>query len=193
MSPKTLLPRPASLSDGVLRLEPLSTRFVPDFEALNLDSDVLRFTRVPSQPGDGFVAGWLSRYEQGWEDGARAGFAIVGEGDGVFLGMAALVRIDWDALEAELGYMVTPPARGRGVAGRAITLISRWAFDELGLARIEAWIDVANAPSQRVAERTGYTLEGVRRSTHFKEGKRVDMAVYSLLPADLRETPHPHP
>ena len=177
----------------MVRLEPLSARFVPDFEALKLDPDVLRFTRVPSQTLDGFVADWLGRYEQGWEDGARTGFAIVGEGDGAFLGMVALVRIDWDALEAELGYVVAPAARRRGVAGRAIELISRWAFDELGLARIEAGIDVANAASLHVAERAGYTREGIRRSTHFKEGKRVDMAVYSLLPADLREAPHPHP
>jgi RimJ/RimL family protein N-acetyltransferase len=179
--------RPAQpLSDGVVRLEPLSARFVPEFEALALDPDVLRFTRVPSSRGANFVAGWIASYVRGWEDGARAGFAIVAAGDAAFLGMIGLIRIDRDALDAELGYVVAPAARGRGVAGRAIDLISRWAFDDLGLARVEAWIDVSNAASLRVAERAGYTREGVRRSTHFKEGNRVDMAVYSLLPGELR-------
>ena len=168
-----------------MRLEPLEERFVPDFEALTLDPDVLRFTRVPTSREAGFGAGWIAGYVRGWEDGARAGFAIVGEVNSAFLGMIGLIRIDWDALDAELGYVVAPAARGRGVAGRAIDLVSRWAFDELRLARIEAWIDVENAASQRVAERAGYTREGVRRSTHFKEGNRVDMAVYSLLPAQL--------
>ena len=81
--------------------------------------------------------------------------------------------------------MVAPLARGRGLARRAIALVSRWGFDELGLERIEAVIDVENEASLKVAERVGYRREGVRRSTHFKEGRRVDMAIYSLLPGEL--------
>jgi RimJ/RimL family protein N-acetyltransferase len=168
-----------------VRLEPLEVRFAPDFDDVILDPDVVRFTRVPTRVGDGFVEAWLGAYEQGWEDGSRAGFAIVGGVDGAFLGFVALIRIDWDALDAEIGYIVAPAARGRGVARRAIELVSRWSFDQLGLRRIEAWIDPENEASLRVAERVGYTREGLRRSTLFKEGRRVDMAIYSLLPGEL--------
>jgi RimJ/RimL family protein N-acetyltransferase len=174
-----------SLSDGVVRLEPLGVQHVSDFESLVLDPDVVRFTRVPSEPGEGFVALWLGGYEQGWDDGSKAGFAVVGAQDGEFLGFVGLIRFDWDALEAEIGYVTAPAARGRGVAGRAIALASRWGLEELGLERIEALVDVENAASLKVAERAGYRLEGVRRSTHAKEGRRVDMAVYSLLPGEL--------
>ena len=180
------LARPAPpLSDGVVRLEPIEDRFVPDFEALTYDPDVLRFTRVPVRRGDDFTAGWIGGYVQGWADGSRAGFAIVDDDDGAFLGMCALIRIEWGASEAELGYVLAPPARGRGAAGRSIDLISRWAFDELGLARIEAVIDVTNDASLRVAERAGYRREGVRRSAYFKDGVRADLAIYSLLPGEL--------
>ena len=99
--------------------------------------------------------------------------------DGDFLGFVGLIRFDWDAQESEIGYVIAPAARGRGIAGRAIELTSRWGFDDLGLERIEAWIDVENEASQRVAERAGYRREGVRRWSAFKEGKRVDMAIYS--------------
>jgi RimJ/RimL family protein N-acetyltransferase len=181
------LARPAPpLSDGVVWLEPLAERFAGDFEALAKDPAVLRFTRVPSRRANGFVAGWIAGYERGWTDGTRAGFAIVGADDGEFLGMVGLIRIQWEVLEAEIGYVVAPAARGRGVAGRAIDLVSRWALADLGLARIEAWIDVDNQASQRAAERAGYTREGVRRSSQFKDGKRADMAIYSLLPGELR-------
>jgi len=47
-------------------------------------------------------------------------------------------------------------------------------------------IDVENEASQRVAERVGYTREGVRRSSFFKDGRRADMAIYSLLRGDSR-------
>ena len=180
--------RPPSLSDGVVRLEPLEARFGPELAGVVLDPDIVRFTRLPTRPGEGFVEGWLSRYERGWEDGSRAGFAIVaddGNDDGALLGFMALIRIDWDALEAEVGYLLAPAARGRGLAGRALELLSRWALDALGLVRLEAWIDTENGASLRVAERAGYTREGVRRSTHFKAGRRVDMAIYSLLAGEL--------
>jgi len=177
----------------VVRLEPLDRRFVRDFEAVVRDPDIARFTRVPSRPANGFVESWLERYERGWQDGACAGFAIVAAEDGGFLGFVALIRIDWEALEAEIGYLVAPAARGRGVAGRAIELATRWGLDELGLRRIDAWIDTENAASMRVVERVGYAREGIRRSTHFKEGRRVDMAVYSLLPGELHQPPYPRP
>src|SRR5262249_46350958 len=76
--------------------------------------------------------------------------------------------------------------RGRGVAGRALRLITDWALDGLLLDRVELRIDVGNAPSIRVAERIGYRREGVLRSLHFKEDVRTDVAVYSLLAGDER-------
>ena len=169
-----------------MRLEPLDERFVQDFDALASDPDVIRFTRVPDERTDGFAAEWIDADVRAWQDGSQAGFAIVDEADGSFLGMAALVQIRMDMAEGELGYIVAREARGRGVAGRAICLLARWAFEELGLMRLEAWIDVANEPSVRVAERAGFTYEGIRRSVHVKDDKRVDMAVYSLLPGDLQ-------
>jgi ribosomal-protein-alanine N-acetyltransferase len=174
------------LSDGVVRLEPLDERFVADFDSLAADPEVIRFTRVPEERTDGFAAMWIDSYVQAWQDGSRAGFAIVDHADGAFLGMAGLVQLDLEMAEGEIGYVVAPAARGRGIAGRAIRLLARWAFDELGLMRLEAWIDVANEPSVRAAERAGFSYEGIRRSVQVKKNKRADMAVYSLLPGDLR-------
>jgi RimJ/RimL family protein N-acetyltransferase len=192
--PSIALRPPASPpSDGVVRLELLDERFVDDLDRLTTDPEVLRFTRVPDRRMRGFAATWVRAYLNGWSNGSRAGFAIVGEADGAFLGMAALVQIHLDMAEAEIGYIVAPEARGRGVAARAIALLSRWAFEDVGLMRLEAWIDLSNAPSLKAVERLGFALEGVRRSVHVKEDKRADMAVYSLLPGELRAPPVPRP
>jgi RimJ/RimL family protein N-acetyltransferase len=118
--------RPVDLSDGVIRLEPLASRHVPDFELLVDDPDVIRFTRVPTDPSEGFVAAWLGGYERGWDDESKAGFAVVGAESGEFLGFVGLIRFDWDAQESEIGYVIAPAARGGGIAGRAIELTSRW-------------------------------------------------------------------
>jgi len=80
--------------------------------------------------------------------------------------------------------MIAPAARGRGVSARAIELLTRWGFDELGLARLELRIDVMNIASERVAERAGYRRDGVLRNVHFKEGLRSDTGVWSRLRTD---------
>lgn len=173
------------LSDGTIRLEPLGAEHLEGLAALGRDVDVQRFTYVPSPWVDGFERTWLERYEQGHEDGTRAGFAIVDETDGTFLGLAALVQVDREGRQAEAGYIVAPQARGRGLAGRALRLLTDWALGELGLVRIELRITADNVASMRVAERCGFVREGVLRSAHLKQGLRSDFAVYSRLASDL--------
>jgi RimJ/RimL family protein N-acetyltransferase len=172
------------LSDGTIRLEPLAAEHLEGLAALGRDVDVQRFTYVPSPWVDGFERTWLQRYEQGHKDGTRAGFAIVDEAHGTFLGLAALVQVDREGREAEAGYIVAPRARGRGLAGRALGLLTEWALGELGLERVELRITADNVASMRVAERCGFVREGVLRSVHLKQGLRSDLAVYSRIASD---------
>ena len=76
-------------------------------------------------------------------------------------------------------------ARGRGVATRATKLLSRWALTEADVERLELTTHPENVASQRVAEKAGFTREGVLRAhTAFREGRR-DSVLFSLLPSDL--------
>jgi RimJ/RimL family protein N-acetyltransferase len=172
------------LADGSIRLEPLTERDVADALAMCADDDTKRFTYLPSDADEAWVAGWLRSYEEGWAAGDRAGFSIRDAETGAFLGFAAIVRLDLQNAQGEIGYVVSPAARGRGAAVAAVGLLTRWGFDELALERLELRIDTANEPSQRVAKRAGYRLEGVLRSLAFKEGRRVDTAVWSRLRTD---------
>jgi RimJ/RimL family protein N-acetyltransferase len=150
---------------------------------LGRDPDVQRFTYVPSPWPERYERTWLDGYVQAPE-GARAAFAVVDETTGEFVGFAALVTIDQEGREAEAGYIVSPQARGRGVAARALRLLTDWALNELALERVELRITPENLGSIRVAERCGYVREGVLRSVHFKQGERSDLVVYSRLPTD---------
>lgn len=158
----------------MIRLEPLAERHLALLEAVVADEETLRFTRIPVPVPEGFARTWLSRYE----DGSRAGFAIVEDGEPVGLGLVP--RLDRDALTAELGYIVLPGARGRGVATEALAQLTDWAHAD-GMLRLELVIDVENAPSKRVAERCGYEREGVLRSVHVKQGLRADVELWSRL------------
>ena len=71
---------------------------------------------------------------------------------------------------------------GRGIATEAVHTMTRLSFDELRAQRVELRIDNLNSPSWRVAERCGFTLEGVMRSESLApDGTMRDMRVYSKV------------
>jgi RimJ/RimL family protein N-acetyltransferase len=168
---------------GEVRLKLLDQRWVEDVADLVADPQVLRFTRVPEPPPQGFARTWIESYETARTDGTREGFAAL-DGDGAFLGLGLAPQIDRAASEVELGYIVARAARGQGVATAILRLLTEWAFRELEAQRVILIIDVENQASARVAEHCGYRLEGVMRSLHIKQDRRADVALWSRLPSD---------
>lgn len=166
-----------------IRLEPLTDAHLDGVAALVADPEVLRFTRVPTPVPPDFARTWIGRYEAARRDGTREAFAVV-DGGGAFLGLAMAPVIDREGHTAELGYIVAPEARGRGVATQALRLLTAWGLDTLGMQRLELHISVDNEPSRRVAVNCGYVLEGVLRSLHVKQGERADTEIWSRLPSD---------
>lgn len=166
-----------------IRLEPLSAAHLEDCARLTTDPEVGRFTRVPDAPPEDFAIGWVDRYVVGRRDGSCEGFAAF-DGDGRFIGLALAPRIDHEAREMELGYIVAASERGRGAASAMLELLTAWAFHELGALRLQLLIDVDNVPSKRVASRCGYLREGTMRSVHVKPGVRRDVELWSRLRSD---------
>jgi RimJ/RimL family protein N-acetyltransferase len=102
------------------------------------------------------------------------------------LGGGSLYDVELEQRRAAVGYWLAPEARGRGVATRAVRLIARWAFEDLEVARLELTCSPDNHASQRVAERCGFTRQGLLRShTQFK-GERRDTVVFRLLSGELQ-------
>ncbi|MBV9353989.1 MAG: GNAT family N-acetyltransferase, partial [Chloroflexi bacterium] len=108
-------------------------------------------------------------------------FAIVAPDDARLLGSISLMRFSWVDVRAEVGYFLAREARGQGHAVRAVRLVCAWGFDALGLERIDLLVATGNAPSQRVAERAGFTREAVLRSYFPSSEGRLDMVAFGLL------------
>lgn len=168
-----------------VRLEPIGQEHATDLQATLADEPVQRYTRVPVPVPADFASGWIGRYEEGRREGAREMFAVFDDDGGAFAGMALATGIDREAAEAELGYLVVPELRGRGLAAEILGELTRWAFEEQGLHRVELVIDVTNEGSLKVARRCGYFHEGTRRSVWLKAGfPRVDATIWSRLRTD---------
>jgi RimJ/RimL family protein N-acetyltransferase len=183
---------PPTLTADDIRLVPLSMDVVDDMHALGGDPETLRFTYVSAPFTREDATAWVRRYVDGWDDGSCAGFHIRDVDSGAFLGFVAIVHIENEARQGEIGYIVAPGARGRGVATRALGRITEWALGERGLERVELRIGDENAGSIAVAERAGFRYEGTMRSLYFKDGLRSDTRVYARIPSDAKpEAPSP--
>jgi len=181
--PEIHLPDP-ELTDGVVRLRAPELEDMPDFARATNDPAVLRWMRMP--PGDTTVDAyrWLGEQPGRRERGEGMALLITDARTGQLLGNTSLVHVDWSSARAELGYFVASWARGQGVATRALRLLSGWVFDALQLGRVELLISPENPPSLRVAERAGFTREGLLRSFGVVKGTRHDFWMYSRLPTD---------
>jgi RimJ/RimL family protein N-acetyltransferase len=84
-----------------------------------------------------------------------------------------------------LGYWVRSSYRGQGIAGRAAQLVARFAFENLGLIRVEIVIAVGNHASLRVAEKLGAHDEGILLNRMVVGRSVYDAHMYSLLPSDF--------
>jgi RimJ/RimL family protein N-acetyltransferase len=84
-----------------------------------------------------------------------------------------------------LGYWVRTSATRKGIASRGARLAARFAFEELGVKRIEIVAAVANIGSQRVAEKAGAIREGVLRNRLLIRGEPHDAVMFSLVKEDL--------
>jgi RimJ/RimL family protein N-acetyltransferase len=163
---------------------PFDDEHVAGMEATIGDADVLRFTGVPDPTPEGWVATWRQRFV---DHNDREIFAIVDDEQdrhGGFVGWAVRFAINHEDSQIELGYATSPWARGRGISTEALRQLTRRTLDE-GFQRLVLQIQVANAASQRIAEKVGYTYEGTQRSVHHKNGERVDLQLWSLLPGEL--------
>jgi len=172
------------LSDGVVTLRRLTEADVPALAECLQDSEIPRWTRVPVPYSERDAREYVARQEQMWRDGEEARFAIVAARTGELVGGIAFVYIEWEDEKAEIGYWVAAAARRTGVATRAVRLLSRWAFSELGLFRLEILPDVENAASLAVARACGFREEGVLRANTLIKGRRGDNVVFSLLATD---------
>jgi len=153
----------------------------PDLEEVaraSLDPEVLRWTLVPDDNSAEAMAAWISDWRA---RGEELHLLVVDASTDELLGAIGVVDADLAQDRCGIGYWLAPHARGRGSMARAVRLLTAWCFEELGVQRVEIRAEPANAASRAVAERAGFTFEGIARSWFTIKGRRADAAVYSQI------------
>lgn len=123
-----------------------------------------------------------------WEEHTFYAFAITCADE--ILGGCTLSSIHSIYHFCNLGYWVRTSCHGKGIAGRAAKLAARFAFENLGLIRVEIVIAVENQASLRVAEKIGAHDEGILLNRMVIGNSIYDAHMYSLLPSDFGLAAH---
>jgi RimJ/RimL family protein N-acetyltransferase len=115
------------------------------------------------------------------EAGARIQLAIADPSTDAMAGHLVLHSFHWHHRRSEVGFFVVRERRRQGMALEAVRLATEWAFDSLRVVRMALVTTPGNAATQALAERAGFTREGVLRSYTFEQGRFVDNIVFSRL------------
>ena len=177
-----MMPAP-TLTDGVIRLDEFGAGDV-DAHLANEDEEMARrFGWWTKRSTAHNVRSAFHRWSESWATGgAIRAFAVREVATAALVGSCEL-RLEDDQI-ARASYAIGPQARRRGFASRALELVTQWAFDCLGIARIELYIEPDNTASRGVARRCGYVEEGVHRGRIAIGNTRRDAVVYARLSTD---------
>jgi ribosomal-protein-serine acetyltransferase len=110
---------------------------------------------------------------------------------GTFAGVVGFRGTDRGNRKTEIGYWLSEPFQGKGIATQSVQALLRFAFNDLFMNRIQIRCAVGNQPSKQVPKRLGFTFEGIERAAEmFPDGHYEDLEVYSLLKHEYADNPN---
>jgi ribosomal-protein-alanine N-acetyltransferase len=179
---------PILLSDGELELRPLRFRdrlkwnrvrgqnreWLQQWEATLPTVTVGPSAATPQLPS--FLS-MIATFNREARNGRSFSF-VIWKGPNL-IGQITLGGVIYGALRGgHIGYWIDQEFANRGYTTRAVEILTRFGFDQLGLHRIEINIRPENAPSCKVAEKAGYLLEGTRARYLHIDGQWRDHVSY---------------
>ena len=175
--------KPPTLSDGVVALDGFTKDDVAAHGAGEDEEHARRFGWWPERSTEQTARDAIDEWREEWaNDGWVRAFAARTSDERVLVGGCQLRLRGPDI--AQLLYWVFPQHRRRGLASRIVRLACDYAFDELGMQRIEAIVEPDNDASHGVVRRVGFVREGLLRKRARYGDEMRDMVMYSFLPED---------
>ncbi len=97
------------------------------------------------------------------------------------VGVITFNKIDFNLKKVVIGYWVSEEHQGKGIITKSCRTLIDYAFDSLGMQKIEISVATQNVSSQKVCERLGFSLEGVIKNSENLHGNIVDHNIYGLV------------
>lgn len=101
------------------------------------------------------------------------------------VGIAEIFDYSQDVNMITIGYRLNDKFWAKGIATKAVKVMTDYLFNDIGINRIQAFVMLENIKSQNVLQRNGFVKEGIIRQGYVWKGKGVvDLILYSLLKSD---------
>jgi RimJ/RimL family protein N-acetyltransferase len=173
-------PKPTLTGKRVV-LRPLTVADVPAILATGMDPEVRRLTgthrRFTTQQVHDAVTDWIDRDD-------RVDMAVIEKDSGEYAGEITLNELDADNLSCHLRVALSSRYTGLGLGTEAIRLMLSYAFDSMGVHRVELDVYAFNPRARRVYEKIGFVYEGTKRQALRWRGEWVDAMVMAMLVDD---------
>ncbi|XJZ28075.1 GNAT family N-acetyltransferase [Bacillota bacterium Lsc_1132] len=118
---------------------------------------------------------WLRQFAE--NNGFNAGILY----QGVLVGSIGLLQIDWHNSQTSIGYYLAKHVEGHGIMTRSVQALLNYAFEDLGLNRVEIRCGEKNRKSRAIPERLGFVKEGKIRDGEQLPSGFHDIILYSML------------
>jgi len=122
-----------------------------------------------------FVEACMAQCEQ------RAALHLCIRYRGEVAGILGFHYFDWPNRSASIGYWLSEHLQGKGIMTRSCREAIEFAFNEMGLNRIEIRCAVQNVRSRAIPERMHFTNEGTVRDAEWLYDRFVDLIIYGML------------
>jgi RimJ/RimL family protein N-acetyltransferase len=166
-------------------------RSLADGDASNLlemfsHPDVMRYWSSVPLPDLDAARDLLRRIQELFRSQTLFQWGIARGDDDALIGTCSLFHVDFIHDRAELGFALARSSWGRGLASEAVSRLLRFAFDDMGMRRIEADTDPQNARSLKLLERQGFQREGLFRARYDVGASFKDSVAMGLLRDEWR-------
>lgn len=115
------------------------------------------------------------------KDGTGIWWGIYGNSDNQFKGAGGYNNLEKEHKKAEIGLWLLKEFWGQGILKEVMPKLFELGFTELGLNRIEGFVDHENTKCKNALEKINFTLEGTMRESEVKNEKAINVDIYSIL------------
>jgi RimJ/RimL family protein N-acetyltransferase len=174
------------LSGEEVKLREMRTSDAPSLFAMVATDEVARFISPPPTTVEGFehFIAWTHRQRSA---AAYACFAVTLKGYDTAIGIFQVRELEPGFVTAEWGFAISSAFWGTGVFKASAALVLEFAFETLGVHRLEARAAVRNGRGTAALRKLGAVQEGLLRKSFLRNGEYLDQALYTILADDWRE------
>ena len=171
------------LSSAKVTLRELRPSDAPSLLAMLNSQEVTRLMSPPPATLQGFDM-FIRCEREKQRAGRHVCFAVVPAGMDVAVGIFQIRRLDGEFLNAEWGFAVGSAFWGTGIFVEGARLVLDFAFNELGVHRLEARAAIRNGRGNGALRKLGAVPEAILRQSFVRNGEALDQQLWSILARD---------